>query len=68
MSASHCLGPIVPVAFNRSELTQPETSAPVRGLTDITDVQPSSVWAYATSLSFGMTNTPLITQRRFGAE
>ena len=41
----YCLGPIVPVAFNRSDLTQPETSAPVRGFTYITDIQPSSVCA-----------------------
>ncbi len=44
-TALQYFGPIVPVIFNRSDLTQPETSAPVRGLTYITEVQPLSVRA-----------------------
>lgn len=38
-------GPTVPVAFSRADCTQPETSLPVRGLTYITDDQPSLVCA-----------------------
>jgi hypothetical protein len=37
---SHCLGPTVPVSFNRDDLTQPDTVLPVLGFENITDDQP----------------------------
>jgi hypothetical protein len=41
----HHRGPTVPVAFNRTDLTQPDTLSPVLGFKYITDDQPSADWA-----------------------
>jgi hypothetical protein len=65
---THCFGATAPVSFNLPDLTQPDTLLPVLGLTYITDDHPSFVWAYAINSSFGMTKTPSIGQRKFGAE
>src|SRR6516164_6473368 len=65
--SDHCFGPMVSVTFSLSDLTQPDTSFPVLGLIYITDDQPSSVCAYATNLSFGITNTPSMRQEKCGA-
>src|SRR6516162_4717796 len=66
--SDHCFGPMVPVTFNLEDLTQPDTSFRVLGLMYITCDQPSSVCAYATNSSFGITNTPSMRQEKFGAE
>ncbi len=64
----YCLGPTVPVSFNRDELTQPETVLPVFGFEYITDDQPSFDCAYTINSSLGITKMPSIAQPESGAE